>query len=336
MEMIGNAIANDPSPPPRPIAGSVGSRIRLIFGATASNWLLLLNEDDGNKEWQTVHMSYMPNDVETQMDNCSNSDRYVTEVAVGPTGAWYIHGIRRDNTEGHSWWGETKAFSGIETNDQLKVSFGSDSDGRETYALLFGRNECVLSSNLPEDLKQRIEHLKSQNKAIKFIRLFAHHGYYISDDEGTDWGNLKTFFLGGELSGDDKGEDSDVEDVVLATNGEWVVIHSDRFESTTKVDASLVDLLKKFYHRQKRRVRRQEKKICEAVEKEKAKEEAEKLTRAGKIKEILESKLLEEVESICELDEHVKKQKRLLQDSIKQLPESQRVRYEMIISKRFS
>jgi len=336
-EVKGTSVAAATGPPVpllplRRIKGSAGSRIRLILGDTGDEWLLVLNEDDGDKEWQTVHMNCVPEDVATQMDNCSNRGRYVTEVDFGPTGAWYIRGKKRDNTGGHSWWGETEAFTDIKTSDQLKVSFGSDSDGRETYALLFGQNECVLSSNLNEDLEERIEHLQSQNKAIKFIRLFADDDYFISDDEGTDW-------LVGSYLHDELCEDGKVEDIAIAKDGEWVLIRPDRFESTDGMDASLDELLKQFYSRQKKWVKWREKEIQEAVEREKAritKEEAEKNSRARKIEEILESKLLKEVESICELDEHVKKRKCLLQASIKQLPESQHIRFEKIISKRFS
>jgi len=96
MDMIGFVIVNDPPlppPPPRPIEGSVGSHIRLIFGDTSSEWLLLLNKDDGNTEWQTRDFSSIPYKVENQINNCVNKGRYVQEVDFGPTEAWYMYGI---------------------------------------------------------------------------------------------------------------------------------------------------------------------------------------------------------------------------------------------------
>jgi len=60
------------------------------------------------------------------------------------------------------------------------------------YALLIGQNRCVLSSklNINADLKERIECLQSRNNAIKFICLFADDGYFISNDEGMEWGDI--------------------------------------------------------------------------------------------------------------------------------------------------
>jgi len=109
-------VANDPPLPPQPITGSVGSRVWLIMGATGNNWLLLLNEDDGNTKWQTPDWSSIPHKVATQINNCTNKSHYVKEIDFGPMGGWYIYGIRRDNTGGHAWWGETEAASSIKAN----------------------------------------------------------------------------------------------------------------------------------------------------------------------------------------------------------------------------
>jgi len=50
-------------------------------------------------------------------------------------------------------------------------------------------------------------------------------------------------------------------------------------------------------------------------------DEAEKQARVEKLEDILERKLLEEVETICELKEHLEKRKRILKDYIQELPE---------------
>ena len=45
--------------PPRPIFGSVGSRIRLVLGATGHDYVVLLHHDHGQDDgaWQTVDVS---------------------------------------------------------------------------------------------------------------------------------------------------------------------------------------------------------------------------------------------------------------------------------------
>jgi len=66
----------------------------LRHGHTGFDWLRLLNEDDGNTEWQSQDWNAINNKFATQMEDCSNDGQYVTEVAYGPRGAWYMHGIR--------------------------------------------------------------------------------------------------------------------------------------------------------------------------------------------------------------------------------------------------
>jgi len=126
METIGFVIVNDPPPPPpRPIEGSVGSRIRLIFGDTGSDWLLLLNEDDGDTEWQTHDFSSIPYKVENQINNCVNKGHYVQEVDFGPMGGWYMYCIQWDNTGGHAWWGWIEAALEIRKYQPIRIKYRS-------------------------------------------------------------------------------------------------------------------------------------------------------------------------------------------------------------------
>ena len=116
--------------PPRPIVGSVGSRIRVIFGDTGTNWLLLLDHDDGNRKWQDQYWNDIPGPLATQINNCIAKDRYIKEVGFGPNGEWYVEGVKRDGSGGHAWWGgNDQAASALEKDKNLetRVSFGSDS-----------------------------------------------------------------------------------------------------------------------------------------------------------------------------------------------------------------
>ncbi len=361
-----------PPPPPPPIAGSVGSRIRLILGATGSDWCVLLNEDDGNSEWQTQDWSPdIPDKVATQINNCVDKGRYVQGVDFdATTGAWYMYGIKRDHTGGHSWWGNTEAASSIKTfaadSNRVRVSFGSTEYGTETYAI-FGSNGSSFSRNLNNKLLQRVKGLNSRNKRIKFVRLFANNGFFISDDEGTQWGAVGTH-CANELRGAGQ-----VDEIAVAGDGSWVVIRPDGFLASTSVDSRLTERLTRFYREQKQRVERRTQEIREyherieraererrereereaealrlrtereaqeaAAERERvereariAQEEAEKQARVDKLEDILERKLLEEVETIRELEEHLEKRKRTLKAYIQELPESRRFIFEDNVS----
>jgi len=400
MDMVGFVIVNDPPPPPpppRPIEGSVGSRIRLILGKTGSEWLLLLNEDDGDLKWQTQDWSSIPHKVANQINNCVNKGRYVKEVDFdATTGAWYMYGIKRDNTGGHSWWGNTEADTDIKTYSagsvRLRAWFGSTEYGTETYAI-FGPNDSSFSRNLSHKLQQRVQRLVSRNKRVKFIRLFANNGFFISDDEGTLWGGIGT-----HCTNELREAARQVDEVAVAGDGSWVVIRPNGFSSSTAVDSRLTERLTRFYREQKQRVERRTQEIREyheriehvererreqeeqrverrtqaireyheriereererrereereaeelrlrtereareaAAERERvereariAQEEAEKQARVDKLEDILERKLLEEVETIRELEEHLEKRKRILKTYIQELPESRRFIFE--------
>ena len=94
---------------PRPISGSIGSRIRVVLGNEGDDWLLVMNYDDGNRKWQETDWKGIPKAVSKQINNCEAKNRIVTAVDFGPDGAWYIQGEKIDGTAGHSWWGGTSA-----------------------------------------------------------------------------------------------------------------------------------------------------------------------------------------------------------------------------------
>jgi len=253
---------------PRAIFGTPGSHIRVILGETGSDYLLILNEDDGNKEWQTVDWhGNIPCALATQINNCISKGRYVKEVDFNTTtGAWFVRGIKRDGTGDYSWWGSTLASNNFKSSSDQKVSFGTiQSDDypyeeEETYVVINGRNGFANSNNLPEDLAKRIQGINSRNKAIKCIRLFDDGGYFICDDEGRQWNGL------GEPHGKELKNGSDTEcDVAKAKDGSWIVIRDNHPVISTGISPQLTQKLNSFYSQQRLRKETREREISAYV-----------------------------------------------------------------------
>jgi hypothetical protein len=51
---------------PRPMTGSPGSHICVVFGEDGNEWLLLLNHNDSNRKWQSHSWTGIPNKVAKQ------------------------------------------------------------------------------------------------------------------------------------------------------------------------------------------------------------------------------------------------------------------------------
>ena len=303
------------STPPRSIDGTIGSKIRIILGDTGDDWLLLLNHDDGNSKWQEQQWGgSIPNPLAKQINNCIAKDRYIKEVDFGPNGEWFVHGIKRDGSGGHSWWGGTLASSAIAENSssssRVQVSFGSDTDPEpsydydydceydndnklETYAILQGKNGYQLSNSIDGDLTSRMKRIHTRKKSINFIRLFTDGAYFISDDEGTEWKGI------GKHCGEEIQKNGKKEEVAIAADGNWVVIRSDRYIASTGVDDELSRHLTQFYNDQRERnnkrtleiqeyharIRREEARVLEEREEQ---ERAERLALEAAQREELE------------------------------------------------
>jgi hypothetical protein len=202
------------------------------------------------------------------------------DIAFGPTGIWYVQGIKRDGSGDHSWWsGGANLSAEIEEHaskpHELKVSFGSDSYGNESCALVYGRNGFA-TSNLDDDLFSRIKRINKRKKAINFVRLFNDGGYFISDDEGTEWKNVAEH-CSKELKGNGK-----VEEFSKAGDDSWVVLRPNSFVCSTGVDSNLEDHLQRFYREQKARNQQRQREIREYHERvqREARESAERAAAA--------------------------------------------------------
>lgn len=330
-------------PPPRSIQGSVGSRIRLIFGATANEWLLILNEDDGDCEFQSRCWSpAMPHAFIKQLHICTSKGRYAKEVDVGPGGAWYINGVKRDGTGSHSWWDDstlasTQIKEWVAASDSLKVFFGTDRNGAETHLLIQGDNRYWPSENLDSDLVDKLKRIRSNNKKVHFVRLFARGGYFISDSEGTDWKSV------GRQAAEEMDGGEKVEEVAVAVSGAWVVIHPNRFAASKGMPSELSKRLARFFRDQGERNSRRSKVIREhhariATEEEEAErivrvtaerdrlereawdreeqEEAERVKLARKAEDEARQKAEQLAQEIAEQQERERKQKETLSRAV--------------------
>jgi hypothetical protein len=237
---------------PSPISGSIGSRIRIIFGETASEYLLIFDEEDDRK-WQSYCHSSIWSAVGRQFRNCTAKGRHVTCIDFGPTGAWFMSGQKRDGSGHHSWWGDsTTASSTIQGevggNHEVKASFGSNENGSETFVVITGNNGYAYHG-IDDDLLSRIKRIHQRRKTIHFVRLFHGDGYFISDSEGTEWKSVGSF-LSKELQ---NGRCGKINDVAVAEDGCWVVIRDDRFASSQGVPKEVIDRLNEFYRNQRAR-----------------------------------------------------------------------------------
>jgi hypothetical protein len=364
--------------PPRAIEGSVGSRIRVILGGTGSKYLLLLDEDDGNKKWQTSDWHGIPSALAKQLNSCENKGRYVKSVDFDSTSeAWYVDGIKWDGSGGYSWWGGTKAGAAIKETingaNNVQVSFVSDWAGNESCVILENSNGYEIVGNVDPDLDLRIERINNRHKTINYIRLFR-RGYFISDDEGTEWKGV------GTPCDEELGMSGMVLDVAVADDSCWVVLRPNSYAASMGVDNDLTDALDRFYleqternikrqreiqsyHRKVLKRERAEREAQEAREREEREEaerearereerergeQAEKESRERQDRELaerlareevarsaneseslanaLEEHIKEEVKSIEESKQTLRKRQRSLKDLMDCLPPSQRAR----------
>jgi hypothetical protein len=88
--------------------------IKVLLGSEGSDYVLLMDEDDGDCEyqycnWTTTGSGGIPSNLAKQINNCSAKKRYITDVAFGPNDEWFVTGKKRDGSGEYSWWGGTSA-----------------------------------------------------------------------------------------------------------------------------------------------------------------------------------------------------------------------------------
>lgn len=261
--------------PPRPITGTVGSRIRVILGKDGNSWLLLLNHDDGNQEWQSGSWTSIPNGLAKQINSCTANGRDVKGVDFGPNGSGYVQGVKPDGSGSHHWWGGLDvvkhAIIKRITSKPLpsKVALGSQ-HSRTSVCLISGSNgyTCI---NTSRHLSTTLKQIQSRGQRIHFVRLFTKGHYFIKHDQGGQWSlaNHSNNRLVQEL------KKKKVEDVAVAGDGSWIVIRSDYGVISTGVDKRLSDHIRDFFRKQKERNHKREREIKEYHDRERVEREEE-------------------------------------------------------------
>ena len=244
---------------PRPVAGPEGRRISLQMGKSGDEYLLLLDEDDGDDEWQTRSSSSLPDDLVTQLDRLQAANHSVREVGLGPAGEWFVHGVARDGTGAYSWWdGDFAASRQLrqctgELQVRLQLTFGED--GR--WLLLQGHNGFACSKHVNAALQARIRRVHAKKGSIGCVRLLPGDGYFITDDtEGT-----LLFGARADLAAEVCRPTGDpIVDVVCdGTDGAaWVVLRRNWFRASAAVAPALSERLCHFYIAQHQRRRARE------------------------------------------------------------------------------
>ena len=251
-------------PVPRPITGSIGSRVRVILGKDGEKWLLLLNHDNGDLEWQVKDWENIPQPLSRQINNCTVKGRDVKAVDFGPTGALFVRCQKSDGSGNYSWWDKTSLGAAeikeaVDSNSSVRVSFGKWSD--ETYIIIGDNNDYTLSDEIHNlDLWVRIYLLRERSKSINFVRLFNDGQYFISDELGTKW-KISNDDLEAELRDNSNGR---IEDVAVSDIGDWVVIRHNSFASSDGVGEDLREKLTEFFTEQRLRVVNRSREIREA------------------------------------------------------------------------
>lgn len=241
--------------PPRSIVGSPGSRIKVILGETGSDYIIYCDHDDGDREWQTVNWPTRsggpPNGLCKQINNIANKGRHITDLSYDTSGQWYVRGCKRDGTGEHSWWGGVSDYvsNEIKNTNDLKVVFGHSAG-----IILSGKNGYSQFGEIDGGLYSRMKKINSKRKTIKFIRLFTIHGYnpgyFISDDEGTEWCNAGVH-LSKELK--TKNQREPIVDVAVARDGSWIVFQNSRFTASEGISSDLTVKMSAFYRNQSNR-----------------------------------------------------------------------------------
>eukprot|EP00961_Rhodomonas_salina_P067492 906464-Rhodomonas_salina.1 len=233
---------------PRAINGSgVGGGVKVILGSTGNDFLLILDKDDGNRRWQTQAWCLNDrrcNDLCWQLNACIRTGRNIDQVAMGPSGEWFVCGKYPDGTGELGWWGGSDAANEMKdwtcSYDQVQVSFGDY--GRSV--LIQGGNNYYCSGNCDRDLVRRIERICGNGGEIKRVRLLPDRGYWILDSEGSEWKGPVEHHAGFLHA-------QNVLDTAQAQDGSWIVWGPNRYIASEGISSKLLQHLDAFYREQK-------------------------------------------------------------------------------------
>lgn len=291
---------SDSSQQPQTLQNSAESRVRVVLGGRGSDFLLLLEEDDGHKQWQSQFWKNLPRGLE---DHLRKVD-VVHQCSFAANNDWFLNGRETVTQQTKSWWSVSSADfhqalqAAVKSGLQVRVVFGDPSLNQ--YIILLGPNGFALGKNLPLQLLESMDNVYNAGSAIARIRGLNGNGRFlleetiIGDDEEkeeevsiknsnniSDNANdgaekcIRTCYhdnglsphLKDEIVASLKNGSSDVLDIGIGTmDGSWVLIRDGKYETSVGIHVELVGLLESFYQRHRTRQEAQKRKTAHLIE----------------------------------------------------------------------
>jgi hypothetical protein len=233
---------------PRLIVGSAGSRIKLILGPSGRDYLLLLEEDDGNRKWQSKAWNNIPPGLVKRISKVVN----VHQVSFNSENNWFLKG------DVGNWWNisnktcEKSISDGVNSKAAVRVVFG-DPDTQQ-FIVLTGANGYTLGSNLPVRLITALKNAKAKGDEILQIGGLNGTRYFWQSNTERLYQNFnkslsKTLNAPGNIC------------LSMASNDSWIVIRDYDFVASNGVNNELRESLDSFYSLHKKRQNRRREEI---------------------------------------------------------------------------
>ena len=254
------------------------------FFATSKTYILIVDEDDGSRQWQSVIHQNIPTSLAKHIKGVDSRGWRICDLDIAPKGRWYLRGESlksEDDTSSrhYSWWSKNVPN---ETQKQLvrrvktkglRLCFGS----HDRCLLLMtdkGNSYCDASSNrrrVHQTLIRRILERHKDKGEVFLVRLFSFDrhsksgdsanedsgrqqngtqgAYFIHDNEGSQW-NFSGY---SNIKDHVKNCKDTICDVAIAGDGNWIVVHPTRFVVSKGIPEKLQSRLRKFYSEQRHR-----------------------------------------------------------------------------------
>jgi hypothetical protein len=244
---------------PRRIQGPAGARIRILLGRTGDEYLLILNEDDGMKEFQTVTFNNIPPQLEyflslvdcvNEVSFCSNGDCFLDGRLTGTQKRQTFYHVGKDETLQRV----LQDACALPGDVPIRVVFGRP----KQWIVLTGGHDFTLGAHVPGSLKKSLEDCRVHRGAVRCIRAMRGNRFFLSSTE--DKGMFQHFsseLLEVLYDADENGQDIFDVDVCMEEEKTWVVIGAKDFvvHSTpeSEVHPDLLKGITLFYKRHRKR-----------------------------------------------------------------------------------
>lgn len=266
--------------PFRLIEGSPGSRIRAILGATGRNFLLLIDEDDGVRTWQSKSWAGLPPSLEAKLREVG----YVFHCSVASNGHdWFLSGRCARTQTTQNWWvSDSKRFNAamedaIDKGLEVRVAFGDMSIHQ--YIILLGQNGYSLGEHLPEELVEVLDNIYRDETNIARVRGLSARGVFlveecVDDDNDADEASMVSSIVRSVYHAQGLSQhlqsaleafvenQQDLHEVAIGTeDSSWLVIRDEAWDGSIGIHDDLASGLDQFYSRHMERQRLAQEKV---------------------------------------------------------------------------